>query len=152
MKETYVRVLTMRRIANIAIERVDRKSKGKFRRMRIFRVSLWVLLVVLQSGFYFLALLYRAPFFWVAIPALTLAFYVIAVRSATSFNLGAIAIATCVGILISWDLMAFALTSSRSDSFVGLFYAVILFIFSNAFCFGGVALFRRAFVNYGSSG
>ena len=120
--------------------------------MRIFRVTLWVLVFVLQSIFYFFAVLYRAPFFWVAIPALTLAFYVIAVRSATSFNLGAIAIATCVGILISWDVMAFALTAPSSESFVFLFYAVMFFIVSNAFCFGGVALFRRAFVNYGSSG
>jgi|GEM_PF-2658823 len=120
--------------------------------MRTLYLSLWVLLLMLQSGFYFFALLYRSPFFWIAIPAVTILFYVIAIRSATSAHAATIATAICVGLLISWDLLAFALTASSSHSGAApLFFAIVYFCISIAFCFGGVALFGRAFFNSGGS-
>ena len=119
--------------------------------MRTFYLSLWILLLMIQLGFYFFALLYRSPVFWVAIPAATTLFYVVSIRGATSVHLATIAIATCVGLLVSWDLLAHALTSPSSDSGAALLLAMVCFFISIALCFGGVALFRRAFFNSAGS-
>ena len=119
--------------------------------MRTFYLSLWLLLLMLQLGFYFFLLLYRSPVFWVAIPAATTLFYVVSIRGATSVHLATIAIATCVGLLVSWDLLAHALTSPSSDSGAALLLAMVCFFISIALCFGGVALFRRAFFNSAGS-
>jgi hypothetical protein len=119
--------------------------------MRKLLFMLWVLLFLLQLSFYFFVLLYRSPALWVAIPALTLIFYVMAIRSAAIVHVGNIAIASCIGMLISWDLIAFALTASSSGSLAALFFGFITFIFAVALCFGGVALLRRALFDFGAS-
>lgn len=119
--------------------------------MRTFYLSLWLLLLMLQLGFYFFALLYRSPVFWVAIPAATILFYVISLRGATNVHVATIAIATGVGLLISWDLLVSALTGPSSRSGAAVFFVIAYFVISIALCFIGVALFRRAFFNSGGS-
>jgi len=119
--------------------------------MRTFYFSLWVLLLMLQLGFYFFALLYRSPVFWVAIPAATTLFYIVSIRGAKNVHFATIAIATCVGLLISWDLLVFALTAPSSRSGAALLFVMVYFVISIALCFGGAALFRRAFFNSAGS-
>lgn len=114
--------------------------------MRILPLLSLILLLVIQCGFYVLALLYQAPAMWILAPVVTLAFYIYAARQARILQLGVLIASAAIGLLLSWQMIAGAVGFSTRESFPwlsSLLWGGTYFALSNALCLGGAALLQR---------
>lgn len=115
---------------------------------QLLALALLVLLLALQAALYFLALLYRHVFFWIAIPVATATFYFLASRGRSPFEPLSLLASNSVAVLLAWDLATAAFVPPSERSLAALAWGLVLFMASDALCLGGAAVYRRAFPHF----
>mgnify|MGYP001213519316 FL=1 len=114
--------------------------------MRLVSILLLILLLVLQCGFYFVALLYQPGISWILVPLATVAFYFYAARQPLVLKPSVLVASAMIGLLLAWPMLAGAISFSNRESFPwlsSLLWGVAYFVLSSALCLGGAALLRR---------
>ena len=115
--------------------------------MRVGYLASLLLLLAIQSAFYFVALLYQPPIIWLVLPLATAAFYFYSARQTRTLRAGILLASAAIGLLVSWPLIFAALSFSARGGFPGLSslaWGVGYFLIANALNLAGADLVRRA--------